>query len=544
VLEGLEGLEVARDKGLGEAEVRRRRGQYGPNRLRKRQKATVWKLIFAQFSSIIVLLLAVASAVSFAFGDVIEGLAIGAVIFINAAIGFVTEWRAVRSMEALRQLSRVSAKVRRDGEARNISAEDLVPGDIVLLEGGDIVAADLRLLEASKLQLNESALTGESAPSSKSIQPVEADADISDRTCMLFKGTTVTRGSGEGVVVATGMGSQLGEISALVEDAEQEITPLEKRLDRLGRKLVWVTLGIVALMAVSVVLAGKEPALMIQTAIALAVAAIPEGLPIVATMALARGMWRMARRNVLINRLSAVETLGATGIICTDKTGTLTENRLTVVRYALDGADLQVGSPSEGETSVFICEGSVRDPAEDSALQILFLNPVTDVFPALALGMGDGDSQVMDRRPRDPGEPVLTMGHWRAIAGYGVLIAITVLAAFWIALDVLQMDADHAVTVSFLVLAFAQLWHVFNLRGAGTTLLANDVVRNLYVWGALGLCVLLLLAAVYMPGLSSVLRPTHPGAMGWLVVIGLSVVPLLVGQAIHMAQDMSRPEQR
>jgi Ca2+-transporting ATPase len=145
---------------------------------------------------------------------------------------------------------------------------------------------------------------------------------------------------------------------------------------------------------------------------------------------------------------------------------------------------------------------------------------------------------------RAEGCPRQRLGHWRAIAGYGVLIAITVLAAFWIALDVLQMDADHAVTVSFLVLAFAQLWHVFNLRGAGTTLLANDVVRNLYVWGALGLCVLLLLAAVYMPGLSSVLRPTHPGAMGWLVVIGLSVVPLLVGQAIHMAQDMSRPEQR
>ena len=831
------------------------------------------------------LLLAVAAGVSFAFGDFIEGLAIGAVIVINAAIGFVTEWRAVRSMEALRRLSRVSATVRRDGQVRSIPAEELVPGDIVVLEGGDIVAADLRLLEASKLQADESALTGESAPVGKSIEPVEADAPVSERKCMLFKGTTVTRGSGEGVVVATGMASQLGEISALVEEAKEEITPLERRLDRLAHKLVWVTLGIAALMAVSGILAGKELYLMIETAIALAVAAIPEGLPIVATMALARGMWRMARRNVLVNRLSAVETLGATGVICTDKTGTLTENRLTVVRYAFESGEVEVAPSRKDDQPAFTRDENPLDPSEDPVLrsalevgalcnnatiqngdeqgqvgdpleiallrsaalakitrpelvkeqpeereeafdpdvkmmatfhrqdgkfrvavkgageavlkhsarvltaegdqeltdedrerwqkrntqmaedglrvlalasktvesadakpyenltfiglvglldpprhdvrealeqcrqsgirvvmvtgdqpetaanvarevglldkdaetnpvlgreledaenlsdeqsekirravifarvspkqklglitlhqkagaivamtgdgvndapalkkadigvamgkrgtevareaadmilkddafssivaavrhgrvifnnirrfvvylmscnlseilvvgvasvaqmplpllplQILFLNLVTDVFPALALGMGEGDPQVMKHPPRDPREPVLTKRHWQTIAGFGALITVSVLAAFGIALKVLHMDAREAVTVSFLVLAFAQLWHVFNMRSRGTSLLRNDVVRNPYVWGAVGLCVLLLLGAVYLPGLSDVLKLTHPGAMGWLVVIGFSLVPLVVGQLLKSLRHDDQTE--
>ena len=157
-------------------------------------------------------------------------------------------------------------------------------------------------------------------------------------------------------------------------------------------------------------------------------------------------------------------------------------------------------------------------------------NLVTDVFPALALGMGEGDPQVMERPPRDPKEPVLTRGHWRVIAGYGALISLSVLAAFGVALKGMEMEVPQAVTVSFLVLAFAQLWHVFNFRERGTTLFRNDVVRNPYVWGALGLCVVLLLAAVYLPGLSNVLKLTHPGSQGWLLVIGFSLVPLAVGQ--------------
>jgi Ca2+-transporting ATPase len=198
----------------------------------------------------------------------------------------------------------------------------LVPGDIVLLEAGDVVTADLRLVEASNVEVDESPLTGESTGVGKTIAPVDVDARVSDRSSMLFKGTRITRGSGLGVVVATGMDSELGHISQLVEQAVPEASPLEKRLARLSGQLVWVTLILAAVIGGIGLAKGKDTFLMVEAAIALAIAAIPEGLPIVATLALARGMWRMARQSALIERLSAVETLGATTVILTDKTGT------------------------------------------------------------------------------------------------------------------------------------------------------------------------------------------------------------------------------
>ncbi|NIP42673.1 MAG: HAD-IC family P-type ATPase, partial [candidate division Zixibacteria bacterium] len=211
---------------------------------------------------------------------------------------------------------------RRNGTSKMVSAEQLVPGDVVLVEGGDVVTADLRLVQASKLQANESTLTGESKPVSKKIESINEDSPLAERNNMLFKGTAVTRGSGVGIAVHTGMDTELGQISELVAEAEEEHTPLEKRLDQLGERLVWFTLGIIVIVAVTGILRGKELLLMIETAVALAVAAVPEGLPIVATIALARGMRRMAENNALINRLASVETLGGTNVICTDKTGT------------------------------------------------------------------------------------------------------------------------------------------------------------------------------------------------------------------------------
>jgi Ca2+-transporting ATPase len=707
---------------------------------------------------------------------------------------------------------------------------------------------------------------------------------------MLFKGTAVTRGAGEGVVVAIGMETELGQISRLVEEAEQEATPLEKRLDALGRRLVWVTLGIGAFVAVAGILAGREILLMVETAIALAVASIPEGLPIVATVALARGMWRMARRNALVNRLSSVETLGATNVILTDKTGTLTENQMTVtvlalprgrvevggrglepegtfarkqapsgertlldpdqqpllrqalevgvlcnnaslerngeglsgigepmevallvaglkagldrpslvqakpevrevafdpelkmmatfhkedqrhrvvvkgayeavarastqmrtpdglramadadlakweeqsdllakeglrvlalatkvveteevdpyqeltflglvglvdppreeVRPALDaaraagvrvvmvtgdqpvtarnvaravglleqeddgartardvvrGRDLEdVGTLSESErgrilgTPIFArvspkqkldlialhqATGAIvamtgdgvndapalkkadigvamgkrgtqvaREAADmvlqDDAfstiivaieqgrailenirkfvlyllscniseilvvalasvanaplpvrpLQILFLNLVTDVFPALALGVGEGDPSIMERPPRDPKEPILARRHWFAIGGYGLAITVAVLGALALALAGLGMEEDRAVTISFLTLACAQLWHVFNMRDRRSGLFRNPITRNSYVWGALALCVLLLLTAVYVPLVADVLAVVDPGLDGWALVLGMSLIPLALGQALKYA---------
>jgi Ca2+-transporting ATPase len=339
-------LGVARERGLAEADVRARAARFGPNRLRQIRRKSALAILADQFASRIVALLAGAAALSLAFGRPIETLAIVVVLALNGAIGFWSELGAVRSMEALRRLGSVRARVRRAGRVESVDAAALVPGDVVVLEGGDVVTADLRLLEASRLEADESLLTGESLPVAKSIDPCAADAPVAERRCMLFKGTAVTRGAGEAVVVATGMATELGRISRLVEEAEDEITPLEKRLDRLGERLIWLTLAIAAGIGATALSAGKDWLLTVETAIALAVATVPEGLPIIATLALARGMHRMARRNALVNRLSAVEALGATGIIFTDKTGTLTENRMTVVALALATGPRSIPPPS------------------------------------------------------------------------------------------------------------------------------------------------------------------------------------------------------
>lgn len=874
--ETLKTLEVSADSGLTEAEANRRRKKYGSNRLRQAKSKSAWLTLVDQFKSLIVALLAVGAVFSFIFGEWVDGMAIVVVISINAAIGFFTELRAVRSMEALREMGSVSAKVRRDGQVREVGAEELVPGDIVLLEGGDVITADLRLIEASKLQANESALTGESVPVNKQVDLLEDDIPVAERSNMLFKGTAATRGAGEGVVVATGMDTELGHISSLVEEAGEDRTPLEARIDQLGHKLVRLTLGVIVVVAVAGVLGGKEILLMIETGVALAVAAVPEGLPIVATIALARGMMRMAGRNALINRLAAVETLGGTNVICTDKTGTLTENQMTVTRLLLDSGEIEVGGEGLERDGEFIKDdeslklsddgllrqvlevgvlcnnaslseegqalgdpvevallvaGAKRDihrddllerapeerevafdphlkmmatfhqedgryrvavkgapeavlkvctqiltndgeremnqevheawlkrnrqlaeeglrvlataekgaetvqaepyenltflgllgmidppreevrPAiaacreagikvtmitgdqpitahnvglavglaqedEDSVihgqdlksvdelteeeqkqileasilarvspeqkldlialhqgngsivamtgdgvndapalkkadigiamgqrgtqvareaadmvlkddafstivvaveqgrvifdnirkfvlyliscnvseiavvflaslinmplpirpLQILFLNLVTDVFPALALGVGERDPAVMKRPPRDPDEPILTGQHWQAIGGYGTIITISVLGALGFASSWLNMDQKQAITVSFLTLAFAQLWHVFNMRDRDSNILRNEVTGNRYVWGALALCSALLLAAVYIPVLADVLKVVDPEPEGWILVIVLSLVPLVVGQILKLTR--------
>jgi P-type Ca2+ transporter type 2C len=885
--EVLSDFDVDPETGLDPGEVKKRREHYGPNRLRKAAKKSAWTILIDQFKSPIVLLLVLAAILSFSFGEWMQGLAIVVVIMVNGAIGFFTELNAVRSMEALQQMTRVKSKVRRKGQVEKIPAEDLVPGDVVVVEAGDILSADIRLLEANKMQADESALTGESVPVSKHTDHTEEDVPLAERTNMLFKGTSLAGGSGHGVVVNTGMETELGKISELAEQAaEDEETPLEKRLNRLGYRLIWVTLAVAVLVLISGLIAGKELLLLIETSIALAVAAIPEGLPIVATIALARGMWRMARINAVVNRLSAVETLGSINVIFTDKTGTLTENRMKVERFALPsekgieeivvkggnneeegfyveekkvkpsehevlrhmlqtivlcnnanlarkspedagkavGDPLEVallvaglkagikrdtlleelpeereeafdpetkmmatyhsvdgryrvtvkGSPeavldvctsvrsgkknsemdedarkawlewndrlaeeglrvlaAEKETDspnvepyenltclgliglldpprkdvksaiaecqaagiravmvtgdqpvtaknigvavglvdnpdVEVIHGSdIREPealsredrerfikapifcrvspkqkleliglhqsngsivamtgdgvndapalkkanigvamgkrgtqvAQEAAdmvlkddafrtivvaveqgraifdnirkfilyllsgnvaeimivgvailagaplpilpLQILYLNMLGDVFPALALGLGKGDPSKMKLPPREPNEPILTRGHWFAIGGYGILICGMVLAAFALAFVWLEAEESRAVTVSFLTLAFARLWHTFNMRDPGTALFRNEVTRNPFVWAALALCAGLLAVAVYLPGLSLVLSLEHPGAKGWLLILGMSLLPWAVGQALKSVRPKS-----
>jgi Ca2+-transporting ATPase len=233
-------LEVDVNEGLLSVDILGRRKRFGPNRLRQHARRSTLNVLTAQFKNLIVGLLLVAAAVGFVFGEILAGWAVVVVIVLNTAIGFFTELRAVRSMEALHALSNVTTRVRRSGQLREVAATNLVPGDVVVFEGGDMVTADLRIVEASKLQADESTLTGESLPVNKSSDLVSRDALLAERSSMLYKGTAVTRGAGAGMVVTTGMQTELGEISTLVATAEEKATPLENRLDQLGRRLIWV----------------------------------------------------------------------------------------------------------------------------------------------------------------------------------------------------------------------------------------------------------------------------------------------------------------
>ena len=368
----LSALSVSSAAGLSEEEAQRRLRLYGPNRIMSRRKVSALAVLLHQLKSPVVYLLSAAALLALYFGDWKEAAAIGAVLSLNALIGFVTEIKAARSMEALRALGTHRVRVRRDGRTLLLDAKSLVPGDIVVLEAGDGIAADLRIVEASNLAADESTLTGESISVAKEVTPVPLDARISDRASMLFKGTSLTRGSGIAAVVATALDTELGRVTRLVEEAEPESAPLERKLARLSGQLLWVTLILTAVIAGLGLATGKDVYLMVEAAIALAVAAIPEGLPIVATLALARSMWRMARQNALIERLSAVETLGATTVIFTDKTGTLTENRMTVRKFWLPSGEANAGDQAPQlrpllKTAV-LCNGATlgRIDAEDS----------------------------------------------------------------------------------------------------------------------------------------------------------------------------------
>lgn len=345
-------MRVSPSEGLSDAEVKARRERFSANTISSRRPARLMSLLLHQFKSSVVYLLSFAAGLAFYFGEMEEGSAILAVLAINALIGFVTELKAARSIEALRALGARSVRVRREGRVHVVPAEDLVPGDIVVLDAGDAVSADLRLIETSRLSVDESTLTGESVAVDKQTRPVSADTRLGDRASMAFKGTAITRGTGTGVVVATGLGTELGRVTRLVLEADPGSSPLERKLGRLSTQLVLATIAVAVAIGVAGLMGGEDPFVMVEAAIALAVAAIPEGLPVVATLALARGMWRMARQNALIERLSAVETLGATTVILTDKTGTLTENRMTVRRLctASGEIELEAEAPKDGES--------------------------------------------------------------------------------------------------------------------------------------------------------------------------------------------------
>lgn len=872
-----EKLDVDPDEGLTKKTVKKRQHYFGSNQLKKVEKKSIWVILINQLKSILVILLIIAAFVSFLFARTLDGIAITIVIIINTLIGFFTELKAARSMEALYELTKVKTNVRRGGEITEISAKEIVPGDIIVLKPGDIVTADARLIKANKLKADESSLTGESIPVEKTIKRKDKDKILAERSNMIFKGTAITRGEAEGIVIATGTNTELGKISSLVSTALQEKkTPLEKRLQKLGQNLIWATLIIVVIVAVIGILRGKDILIMVETSIALAVAAVPEGLPLVLTIALASGMRLMAKNNALVNRLSAVEVLGSTNIICTDKTGTLTENRMTAVKYIIQNKTVEVsgtGLTTEGEfridneiiepmsikslkhaleigvfcnnaslgkdfkennqlfgdpmeialliaaskaglkkddllkknpekrevsfdpntkmmatfnqindhyfvavkgapdmvinssssilkeqaqenfskeeketwieknnklaadglrvlafamkkvqdfdinpyvNLIFIGLVGLLDPprkevsqsilkckdagikivmvtgdqsgtafniakqvsiieneneenqilkgenllsleklsekekkeirntkifarvspeqklnlidvhqeqgsvvamtgdgvndapalekadigiamgqrgtqvAQEAAdiileddnfetityaveqgrtifnnirkfviyllscniseilillfasimdiplpllpLQILYLNIVTDVFPALALSACKGDKDIMKRPPRDPNEPVLNNRNLISIIFYSGLITFSVLGSFLLALLVIGFDVNKSITIAFVTLALAQLWHVFNIRNKKTKFLKNEITLNKYVWIALIVCIILILLAVYLAPLSIILQTEALDFEGWALIIIMSFIPFFIGQ--------------
>jgi len=331
----LEHLGADRKQGLGLAEAQHRLETIGLNRLPLAGEKSKLRILWEQLSSPLNAILGIAAILSLVFRDWLEGSAVFVVIGINTFIGWMMEWQAIRSMRALERLSSLQVKVIRNGKQQLLSAEYLVPGDLLLLEAGDVVGADARVLAVTQLSVSEAALTGESLPVDKHPDPLPEKMPIADQTNMVFKGTVVTRGHGRCIVTGTGNHTQIGQIAALTHGASREVTPLQKKLNALSHMLMQLMLWLVLLITAIGILQGKEWLLMLKTAVALAVAAIPEGLPIVATIALARGMLSMARHQVIVKQLNAVETLGSTGIILTDKTGTLTYNKLDIARIAL-----------------------------------------------------------------------------------------------------------------------------------------------------------------------------------------------------------------
>uniref|UniRef100_A0A832I3V9 Cation-translocating P-type ATPase n=1 Tax=Eiseniibacteriota bacterium TaxID=2212470 RepID=A0A832I3V9_UNCEI len=341
------------ERGLSEATAGAALAVWGPNVLAAAPPEPAWRRLAAQFKDTVVVVLLVAAALSLALGDATDTVAIVAILVLNAGLGFAQEERAARSLESLRRMTAPRARVVRDGRTRTVPAARLVPGDLVELEAGDHVPADARLLHAWALRAQEAPLTGEAEPAAKDADVVHPRATApGDRSNMVWMGTTVAAGRGRAVVVATGMRTQFGRIAELIGATRAEPTPLQRRLAQLGRVVAWASLGVVVVVAALLAARGAPPGEVLVLALSLAVAAVPEGLPAVVTVALALGVQRMARRQALVRRLPSVETLGSVTVICTDKTGTLTRNEMTVRTVIARGREYRVtgaGYVPEGE---------------------------------------------------------------------------------------------------------------------------------------------------------------------------------------------------
>ena len=358
-------------QGLTQEEAQKRLVQYGENKLEEKKPVTPWQIFFNQFKSVLIAILLIASIASFAIGEVTDAFTILAIVILNAILGFTQEFKAEKALEALKKMLALKAKVIRAGNLMSIDTRFIVPGDIVVLEIGEKVPADIYLLETESLQIDESVLTGESVPVSKETGVLPQGTSLAEQKNMAFTGTTVTNGYGQGVVVATGMETEFGKIARLTQEVKQEESPLKKRLNVLGRRIGEISL-VIALLVVILGIVQKRPLLeMLLVGISLAVAAIPEGLPAVVTMTLALGVKNMVKRNCLLRNLVASEGLGATSVICTDKTGTLTKNEMTVKLIYIPDKFYEVSGEGYQPKGDFLSNAQPVDPSKELGLFLL-----------------------------------------------------------------------------------------------------------------------------------------------------------------------------
>ncbi|MDP6716836.1 MAG: HAD-IC family P-type ATPase, partial [SAR202 cluster bacterium] len=364
-------LDTALNDGVTKAQAEPRLAEFGPNTLQTIQQVRWHTVLARQYINALILILFLAAGISLAVGEATDAITILIIILLNSILGFLQEWRAEHAIKALQEMLSASCTVVRDGQEQTIDAEQLVPGDIVLLDMGARVPADLRLAESLNLKVDESSLTGESVSVRKDIPPVPPEYSINERASMAWMGTTVMNGRARGVVVATGMNTEFGRIATLTQTVGDETTPLQRKLGVLGRQLGALSIAISILIVVLGWSLGKPLSDMFFTGVSLAVAVVPEGLPVVVTITLALGIRAMVRRKALLRRLQAAETLGAASVICTDKTGTLTENEMTVQRILLPGGEFSVtgvGYEPEGD---FAMDGQIVDPARHPDLMAL-----------------------------------------------------------------------------------------------------------------------------------------------------------------------------
>ena len=356
-------LGAGRD-GLSSNDAAQRLVAHGPNELQATNRTSAWRTFAAQFENVLILILLAATTVSGFLGHTLEAVVIAVIVLFAVLLGFIQEHRAGRALEALREMAAPVARVRRDGLETVVPARDLVPGDVVVLRTGDRIPADARVLHAVNLSIDEAALTGESAAVEKTADPLaDARLPVGDRTNMTYAGTSVARGRGQVLVVGTGMSTEFGRIAQMVETVEAGRTPLQVNLDRLGATLGKGALAIVAVVVVVGLARGLPVIDMLLFGIALAVAAVPEALPAVVTISLAIGVRRMVKRNALVRRLPIVETLGSTSVICTDKTGTLTKNEMTVRQLFVDGQLLELTGAGYEPTGDVLHEGRSVQPS-------------------------------------------------------------------------------------------------------------------------------------------------------------------------------------